>query len=227
MSNSTSLIRALDVLTVLSGHPGGITIIEIVEALEQPRSNVVRIVNTLIQYGLIERSEGRRLKPTKSFYELCAPDRYTHLRMKYRPVLSSLAKELGELVLLGVQEGNAIIHIDHIDSDQRIRVAPSPTTRHELRQNAIGKIALARRPDLMKNIDDIEFAREIMAVKRTGLAWNREATTKGVIVMACPGFTNATTEPIVAVAWPKFRFTEEAAKQAHEAILRNLAKFVP
>lgn len=227
MSNSTSLIRALDVLTVLSGHADGITTIEIVEALEQPRSNVVRIVNTLIQYGLIERTNGRRLKPTKSFYDLCTPDRYSHLRMKYRPVLAHLSKKLDELVLLGVQEGNAIVHIDYIDSDQRIRVAPSPTTRHDLKHNAIGKISLSRRPDLMVDIDDPEFADEIAKVQRTRIAWNREETTEGVIVMACPGFTNATTEPIVAVAWPKFRFSEVAAKEAHEAIVHCLAEFAP
>ena len=227
MNNSTSLIRALDVLIVLSGHADGISIIEIVEALGQPRSNVVRIVNTLVQYGLIERSNGRRLKPTKSFYELCTPDRYKHLRMKYRPVLALLAKEFDELVLLGVQEGNAVVHIDYIESDQRIRVAPSPTTRHDLRCNAIGKISLSRRPDLMENIDDKDFAEEIATVQRTGIAWNREETTEGVIVMACPGFTNAATEPIVAVAWPKFRFTEDAARQAHKTILNCLAEFAP
>lgn len=225
MSNSTSLIRALDVLTFLSGHPNGVTIVEIVEALDQPRSNVTRIVNTLIQYGLIGRTNGRRLRPTKSFYDLCTPDRYSHLRQRYRPVLAHLAEELGELVLLGVQEGNAIVHIDHIDSDQRIRVAPSPTTRHDLRRNAIGKISLSRRPDLMADIDDPEFAAEIATVQRTGIAWNREETTEGVIVMACPGFTNSPTEPIIAVAWPKFRFSEESAKKAHKTVLKCLAQY--
>jgi hypothetical protein len=47
-------------------------------------------------------------------------------------------------------------------------------------------------------------------------------TTKGVFVMACPGFANTPTEPIIAVAWPVNRFSEEAAAAAHRAILAAL-----
>jgi DNA-binding IclR family transcriptional regulator len=227
MAISTSLIRALDIMSVLTGHPSGITIKEIVEALAQPRSNVVRIINTLHQYGLIERTGGRRLVASKSFHDLCSPDRYSHLRMKYRPLLNFIAEQLDELVLLGVQEGNAIIHIDYIESDQRIRVAPSPTTRHDLSQNAIGKIALSRRPDLLEEMADDRLRQELIAVRRTGFAWNREETTPGMIAMASAGFTNAPTEPIIAVAWPSFRFSELKASEAQATIKDGLKKFHP
>lgn len=227
MSYSISLIRALDVLAVLSGHANGITIKEIVEALGQPRSNIVRTINTLVQYGLIERTNGRRLIPTKGFYDLCTPDRYSHLRMKYRALLNYLSNELNELVLLGVQEGNGIVHVDYIESDQRIRVAPNPTTRHDLRHNAIGKIALSRRPDLLGEVDDPQFASELVSVRRTGFAWNREETTDGMIAMACAGFTNAPTEPILAVAWPSYRFTEENAALAQTIIKKGLKTLAP
>jgi DNA-binding IclR family transcriptional regulator len=224
MRLSTSLVRALDVLTLLAGSEDGLSTAEVVDALNEPRSNVVRIVNTLIQHGLIARGGGRRLRPTQAFYDLCSRDRYGVLRRRYRPVLASLAQEVNELVLLGLQEGNAIIHIDYIESDHRIRVAPSPVTRHDLRRNAIGKVALARRPDLMAEIDDPNVHAEIARVRRTGIGWNREETTEGVIVMACPGFTNVPTEPIIAVAWPVNRFSEEAASAAHRAIQAALRK---
>lgn len=51
MSSSASLICALN---VISGHPDGITIAKIFGALEQPRSNIVRIINTLIQWASFE-----------------------------------------------------------------------------------------------------------------------------------------------------------------------------
>lgn len=220
------MIRALDVLTVLAGRQDGITISEIVEALGQPRSNVVRIVNTLIEYGLVAR-EGRRLKPTDAFFELCNRDRYAHLRAKYRRAMQTLSFQTNELVLLGIQEGNGIIHIDYIESDHRVRVAPNPVTRHDLRRNAIGKVALSRRPDLIEDITEPEFKREIMEVRRTGIGWNREETTEGVIVMACAGYTNQPSEPIIAVAWPTNRFTEERAKSARKAIAVALRELPP
>ncbi|MEQ8401999.1 MAG: helix-turn-helix domain-containing protein [Silicimonas sp.] len=217
MSRSSSLIRALDVLTVLAGRQDGITISEIVDALGQPRSNVVRIVNTLIEYGLVYR-KGRRLLPTDAFFNLCTRDRYAHLRAKYRKVLQYLSIQLNELVLLGIQEGNGIVHIDFIESDHRVRVAPSPITRHDLRNNAIGKVALARRPDLLAEIGDDRLTSEIQEVRRTGIGWNREETTEGVVVIACPGYTNHPSEPILAVAWPTNRFTDEKARAAKDVM---------
>jgi DNA-binding IclR family transcriptional regulator len=97
-------------------------------------------------------------------------------------------------------------------------------TRHDLRRNAIGKVALARRPDLLAEIDDPALLAEIAWVKRTGIGWNREETTKGVIVMACPGFANVPTEPIIAEAWHVNRFSEEAAAAAHRPIQAVLRK---
>lgn len=227
MPVSSSLIRALDVLTLVAGHPGGASIAEIVAALEQPRSNVVRIVNTLAQQGLVKRS-GRVFQPTDAFYDLCTRDRYGHLRRKYRALIRHIAEQMNELVLLGVQEGNAIVHIDYIESDHRIRVAPSPITRHDLRHNAIGKIALARRPDLIEEYaTDKPFLEELAQVRRQGIGWNREETTEGVVVMACPGYSNAASEPIIAVAWPKNRFSEAGAKQAFGLIKQSLETISP
>lgn len=229
MSLSTSLIRALDVMTLLAGSEDGLTVGEIVEALGQPRSNVVRIINTLVQHGLATRGavkgNSRRLRVTSAFHELCAHDRYDKLRRKYRPIMELLAQELNELVLLGVQEGNGIIHIDYIESDHRIRVAPSPVTRHDLRRNAIGKVALARRPDLLADISDPQLLADLARVRRTGIGWNREETTEGVIVMACPGFSNAATEPIIAIAWPSHRFSEDEAAAAHRVMQDALRRF--
>jgi len=36
--------------------------------------------------------------------------------------------QTGELVLLGLHEGNGIVHIDYIESDHMVRVAPAPAT---------------------------------------------------------------------------------------------------
>lgn len=214
---SSSLIRALDVLTLVAGRTDGITVPEIVAALDSPRSNVVRIVNTLIDYGLVLRDH-RRLRASRAFHDLCARDRHASLRQRYRPVLERLARELNELVLLGLQEGDAIVHIDYIESDHRVRVAPSPVTRHDLRRNAIGKIALARRPDLVEQICDPAVLDELARVRRTGIAWNREETTEGVIVMAMAGFVDVPAEPIIAIAWPVNRFTEEKAESAQRLV---------
>lgn len=224
MDTASTVLKALDTLTILAGNGNGVPIPELSLALNQPRSNVVRLLGSLRAYGLVTR-EGRSWKLTDAFREWSMPpDRYTALRRRYRHVLEEAAAATGELVLLGLHEGNGIIHIDYIESDGRVHLAPAPATRHSIRYNALGKLALSRRPDLAANYADPEFQRELDEVRRTGIAWNREETVRGVIALAVPGFTNFPTEPMIAIAWPTMRFSESAALQVRDVLREILCK---
>ena len=148
MELSSTVLKALDLLTVLSGRTEGITMPELAQSLDQPRTNVVRLLATLQLYGLVVR-RGRRWHLADAFHDWVAlRNRHAELRRRYRPLLERIATETGELVLLGLQEGNGVVHIDFVESDHLVRVAPAPHTRHNLRRNALGKLALSRRPDL-------------------------------------------------------------------------------
>lgn len=121
-----------------------------------------------------------------------------------------------------LHEGRGIVHIDYVESDQLVRVAPAPMTRHSLELTAQGKMVLSRRRDLFDPVTRPELKAELREIQRSGVAWNREATVPGMIALATPGFTNHPTEPILAVAWPVNRFSEakgEAAVQAIRAAL--------
>jgi DNA-binding IclR family transcriptional regulator len=228
LDRSTSLIKALDILTLLGGSGCGFTIAEVAFAMNAPRSTVVRVINTLITYGLVEKEKGR-CRPSSRFYDWARPERHAVLIRQYRPVLQEVARVTGELVLLGLQQGKGIIHIDFIESDHAIRVAPAPLTRHSLRNNALGKLALSRRADLAQAWirDNPAFAAELEDVRRTGVAWNREESVRGMIAMAMPGFSNGPTDPMLAIAWPEFRFSDKAARTAEKAVVRALKKHFP
>lgn len=213
MDTSSSLIKALDVLTLLADHSDGIALPDLVTASGFPRSTVVRAVNTFCYYGLATR-QGRQIILTQAFTEMTGTGRYQALRRRYRPVLESIAVTIHELVLLGIQDGHAIVHLDYIEGDQAVRVAPAPQTRHRLEQSAMGKLALSRRPDLLKDISDPKLHRELLKAKREKVAWNRGQSDPDMIALACPGFRNVPAEPIIAVAWPSFRFTEEQGRHA-------------
>ena len=219
MDRSTSLVKALDLLTLLGGSPQPHTVQEIAVAMNQPRSTVVRVLNTLIEYGLVEK-QGRKLTCSESFENWCNRDRHQRDRIRYRKILESVAAVTGELVLLGAQDGAGIVHIDYIECDQAIRVAPAPATRHNIRNNAIGKLCLATRPDLAEPwcCKDPAFSEELQLIRETGVAWNHEESVAGMIAMAMFGLTRSPTEPKVAVAWPVHRFSEAAGERAQDAI---------
>ncbi len=79
METASSLVKALDTLTVLAGQSNGIPLPELVRAMNQPRSNVVHTVNTLKQYGLIE-SRGHLLLLTPAFHDWARPGRHSAAR---------------------------------------------------------------------------------------------------------------------------------------------------
>ena len=226
MKPITSLVKALDVLTLLSSQGNGLSIIELCEAMNLPRSTLMRTVNTLTSYGLVEK-QGRHYQCGASFDQWAQRDRQHHWIQLYRKVLEHVAAETNELVLLGLHEGNGIVHLDYIESDQMVRVAPSPFTRHNLQVNALGKLALSRRPDLMDAIDDATLLEVLSEIQRTRVAWNREQSVPGMIALATYGFSKSPTEPMIAVAWPSHRFTEESSADALVCIKEALKRFTP
>lgn len=209
----SSLFKALDVITLLTGHPAGLRMYEVVEYLNLPRPTVVRLLQGLGEYGLVEK-HARFYRLSGRFFEWACPDRHALLRKRYRPVLEAVAAGTGELVLMGVQEGNAIVHIDLIESDHAVRVAPAPVTRHNLQSSALGKLALSRTPHLRKMVTSARIKKELNEIDAEGIAWNREESNKGVIAMATWITTSAATAPMIAVAWPAYRFSESAARKA-------------
>lgn len=217
-SISTSLIKALDVIGFLSGHPGGIRLVELVEGSGLPRSTVIRILQTLQDYGLVDKHGANHYRLTARFHSLANPDRYAQLRSRYRPVLQAISGEVKELVLLGLREGAAIIHIDYIEWDHAIRVAPTPHTRHPWHKHALGKLAMSLQPGILEQTRNRKLRAEIAEIQRTGVAWNREESEPGMIAMATWGFKASPAEPMIAVAWPTFRFSEATAAKAIRSI---------
>lgn len=223
-SVSTSLIKALDVISFMSGHAEGLQLVELVTGSGLPRSTVIRILQTLEDYGLVAR-HGRRYLLTQRFRAWANPDRYSVLRLRYRPILEALSKQLSELVLLGLREGNSIIHLDYIDWDHSIRVDPMPHTRHPWHKHALGKLAMSLKPGVLQETKDRKLCAELEEIQRTGVAWNREESQPGVIAIATWALLQSPSEPMISVAWPVSRFSEKKADLAVKIIRRELARY--
>ncbi len=226
MQPITSLIKALDVLTLLSNKREALSLSELAEAMNLPRSTLQRTLHSLISYGLIEKKD-RMYAVSNGFNQWAQQGRQHYWIQLYRKVLESVAERTGELVLLGLQEGNGIVHVDYIESDHMVRVAPAPDTRHPMEVTAAGKLALSRRADLQETLTDPALKEELMEIQKSGVAWNREQSVPGMVAMATSGFTNNPIEPILIVAWPSNRFTEEKGTLARTAVREALDQFAP
>jgi len=216
---STSLLRALDVISLLTAAPQGRSLADLAELTAMPRTTVRRILTTLERYGVVDRN-GTDFDLSESFFHWANRDRYAEVRRRYRPILTAIAQKAGELVLLGVQEGDALVHVDFIEADHAVRVAPMPTTRHDLHKTAQGKIVLSRRPDLAARFRKRGLAQEIEEIHRTGIAWNIEESDPGMAAVAFPGFGNSPVDPVIGIAWPIQRFSRQEAERLVRAARR-------
>lgn len=213
------MVKALDLLSALVSHPAGLSYQQLSEQCGMPRTTVRRIVQTLIGYGLVAHDRGS-VRLTEQFHSWSAPNWQAIMRHRYRPLLERAASEIGELVVLGTMAGDAVEHLDLVEADHMVQVAPPMTWRMDVRRTAVGKLCLSRRRDLMGQVTDPGLRSELETIKRTGVAWNRGEMDAEVISLAVPGFQNEVTEPVIAVAWPAQRFTEEAAARAVDVLAR-------
>jgi DNA-binding IclR family transcriptional regulator len=210
---ATSLIKGLDVLAVIAHRDQGADIRELMVALEMPRTSVLRIVETLIRYGLVERNESR-FQATARFNDWTTSRLHQTYRNRYRSVLERMAELTGELVMLGALEGNHLRHLDFAQAMQVVKVDPLISQHHALHTSAMGKLYLTQRPDLSEAEQAAKLKDELALARRSGMAWNRQESQAGVVAVAVWLEHPSPLAPTLSITWPHFRFTEAKAQNA-------------
>ena len=71
---ATSLLKALDLLSVIARNPKGMSVTQLVPELKVPRTSVLRMLQTFELYGLVDKT-GRFWQTTDQFHHWAArPD---------------------------------------------------------------------------------------------------------------------------------------------------------
>ena len=222
-SVSTSLLRGLDLLSLIARAADGMSMSEIRSRMPWPRTTTLRFLVTLQQYGLVEKSAAQ-YRVTSRFFDWTQRGYHDSLRTRYRGALEAIAAQVDELTFLGVVEGTNVFHVDYVQSAHAIVVDPNPLKRHSLEKTAMGKLVMGQRSDLLAAIGaDAELAREVAQAVETGVAWNRGETSSDLIVVATWAASPSAISPMIGIAWPKFRFKQPSAKKALATIQQELA----
>jgi DNA-binding IclR family transcriptional regulator len=144
-AQSTSLLKALRVLSALEDAAEGKGVSEIARELDLPKSAVHRLLSTFQAHGFVQqepRSRHYRLGPTLARLGLRAAEQYVP-REVARPYLEALAQEMGETVFLGVLAQQGVLIVDKVEHGHVLRVAPDLGTLLPLGKTALGKLLLA------------------------------------------------------------------------------------
>ena len=137
--------RVCDLLDLLQGEPGGISLVRAAEVTHLPKSSAFRYLATLEARQYVERDGD-------GVYQigLALLSRRAHqievLTRRARPYLERLQTEFGETANLGLLDGHGVIYLDIVESDHTMRLAARPGDRDPIHATALGKAIAAELP---------------------------------------------------------------------------------
>jgi len=227
------LERTLGVIELLSNNAQGMLLFEVADTLHIPRSATHRVLTSLVEHGYVrqERQQGAYLLTAK-----IASLAFTFLTGSgisdfAQPVLDRLAKEVGELVRLGMIDGKELVWVAKAQGSRYgLRYDPDMGQVGRLSCSASGHAWLAclPEPEALAIVERQgigsrgEYGPRAPETKEALLRYLRKARKRGFGLVQqtySPG-ANAIAAPIrhpktgevtgtVAIAGPEVRLSEE------------------
>lgn len=140
--------RALAILELLGRHRGGQSASHLARELDLPLNSTMRIIETMVQRGWLERQKDRRFVLTNRIGELVRPQiNDKSLVVCAWEALKNLRNETGETAQLVTFVDQKILVLEQCESDQPIKVAGQIGSRVPAYSCAPGKAILAALPE--------------------------------------------------------------------------------
>lgn len=223
------IARAMAVLRALQHHPEGLSLGELAKLLALPRSTVQRIVEALDQENLViaaSTSRGVRLGP--ALIALAAATRFEVAEIA-RPTLVELSRTTGETVDLSLCDGEKLVFVDQVISEQhRLRAESAVGIAFPLHCTANGKAMLAAMSDdalarlkpklrLVRHTPNSittwpALMRELQAARLSGISTDIEENSLGICAVSM-ALTLPTGElAAISIPVPTPRFAQQRTR---------------
>lgn len=140
-----SLTRLLGLFDVLAKSRDGMTLAELNQALQSPKSSLLNLLRPLVVDGYLACENGRYRLGLSIFRLAASIMSVWNFSSSMRPYLEELAQKCEESVYLGVLDkvGGVITYVDSIDSPKAIRFSVPVGAARPLYSTAAGRILLA------------------------------------------------------------------------------------
>jgi DNA-binding IclR family transcriptional regulator len=145
MANARSASRALSVFETFGAEGRPLLLTELAPLIDVPLSSCHGLVKTLLDRGyLYALSRRRGFYPTRKLYTLAqtiaAKDSYLQ---RLLPFLERLRDDTGETVIVGTQQGEAVLYLEVLEGLRTIRYSARPGDFKPLHSSSIGKALLS------------------------------------------------------------------------------------
>lgn len=203
-SPGSALDRALAVVETLleADHPIGLQ--EIAARLDLPRQTAHRIINQLIEAGLVQRQLDKdRIAPGPRMRRLSLDTLYySHRTGPMHALLQELAEKTGETCNFGVLDGDKVLLLDRVESHWSLRIHSEVGKRLEFHSSSIGKLLVAYLPKERRHrlitarplkrytsftiTEEADLEAEFATIRRRGYSLSNQGTMLGMFSTAAP-----------------------------------------
>lgn len=147
--NIQSVDRALNILETISDAEDGLTLAQLSEQVNLPKSTVHGLVSTLRDHKFVSQTdEDGRYRMGIRLFELGTKlARSWDIRDAAKPAMRWLSKEFGETVHLGCEDNGEVLYLDKIAADSLISIVSDIGARLPMHCSGIGKALLAHKSE--------------------------------------------------------------------------------
>jgi len=228
METVKSVEKALDILLAFTDDKPQLSLLEICEKLDIPKSTVYRLVTTLQNKGFLEAAQyTNKYKPGFKFIKIAnILTKSFSLREKALPVMVGLRDACGESINLYIKKDINRICLEQVEGLHLVRRFAAIGDILPLYCGASGKVLLAFQPEeeiekviketrlkawTENTITDSElFKQNLQKVKRQGYAATKSEREVGAASVAAPIRDHTgTVIASVTISGPDARFTRE------------------
>jgi DNA-binding IclR family transcriptional regulator len=229
----TSVDHALRLAVILQVE-GPLTVSAAASRLGVARSTAHRLLSTLVYRDFAVQDDDRsyRAGPVLEVAATAHSD-IGAIRAAALGPMRALVDTLDETVNLSIRTGRTIRFIASVESTQTLRVGSRDGMVLPAHQSTGGLVMLAALTDVQlaalydaappdERVDLTKLRRELNAVRRSGIAINRERTERGLIALG-HAITNPTGDPIAAisVSIPTARYSPTAIEHIAPALTKT------
>lgn len=227
----TVLGKAVAILHAFTAEDRVLPLTELVRRTGLSKGTAHRVAGALVTHRLLDRTDhGYRLSGGLFELGLRASSERTLLEVAM-PFLQDLYERTHETVHLGVREGTEVVYIAKIGGHRQARSPSRPGGRMPMHCTALGKVLLAHAdPELCGEVlaAPLErrtphtivapgvLERQLAKAVETGIAYEREESTIGLLCVSAPVLEVGDTVPVAAISvtGPVGRFRPEAHADA-------------
>ena len=137
--------RVCDILDLLLSDADGVSLGQVAEVTELPKSSAFRYLATLEARRFVERDDSGAYRLGLAFVHFRSRQ-LELLTQRARPRLEQLRNKLEETVNLGMLDGHRVTYLDIVESPRSVRLAARAGDRDWVHSTALGKAIAAHLP---------------------------------------------------------------------------------